>query len=52
MTGEMLAGVLLTQHNLRFFHRCMETMRASIERGALHELEARVARAQARVGAE
>src|SRR5262249_2099718 len=34
-SGEMLAGVLLTQHNLRFFHRCMERIRAAIARGAL-----------------
>jgi len=49
--GEMLAAVLLTQHNLRFFHRCMEAMRAAIERGQLAELRERIERAQGR-GAE
>ncbi len=48
MTGEMLAGVLLTQHNLRFFHRCMEAMRAAIETGQLESLGARILRAQER----
>ena len=33
--GEMLAAVLLTQHNLRFFHRCMEAMRTAIERAGV-----------------
>ncbi|HEX6883035.1 MAG TPA: tRNA guanosine(34) transglycosylase Tgt [Planctomycetota bacterium] len=51
MCGEMLAGVLLTQHNLRFFHRCMEAMRAAIERGELAALEPRIERAQGRTGA-
>ncbi|NOT29550.1 MAG: tRNA guanosine(34) transglycosylase Tgt [Planctomycetes bacterium] len=48
MAGEMLAAILLTQHNLRFFHRCMGAMRAAIERGSLLELESCIARAQAR----
>jgi queuine tRNA-ribosyltransferase len=46
--GEMLAALLLTQHNLRFFHRCMELMRTAIELGALAELGPRIARAQGR----
>jgi queuine tRNA-ribosyltransferase len=46
--GEMLAGVLLTQHNLRFFHRCMERMRAAIEGGTLAELRPTIERAQER----
>ena len=49
MSQEMLAGVLLTQHNLRFFHRCMEAMRAAIARGALASLEERIERAQGRL---
>jgi queuine tRNA-ribosyltransferase len=49
MTGEMLAGMLLTQHNLRFFHRCMETLRAAIAEGTLSNWAASVERAQARV---
>jgi queuine tRNA-ribosyltransferase len=48
MCGEMLAGVLLTQHNLRFFHRCMEAMRAAILKGELAGLEARILAAQGR----
>jgi queuine tRNA-ribosyltransferase len=51
-TGEMLAGVLLTQHNLRFFHRCMEAMRAAITNGTLASLAERIARAQGRETAE
>jgi queuine/archaeosine tRNA-ribosyltransferase len=51
MAGEMLAGVLLTQHNLRFFHRCMEAMRAAIGRGELAELRAPIESAQGREGA-
>ena len=46
--GEMLAAVLLTQHNLRFFHRCMEAMRTAIERGELATLAARIEGAQGR----
>jgi queuine tRNA-ribosyltransferase len=48
MSGEMLAGVLITQHNLRFFHRCMETLRAAIERGETRALEPRIRAAQGR----
>jgi queuine tRNA-ribosyltransferase len=46
MAGEMLAGRLLTQHNLRFFHRCLEAMRAAIVRGELGTLAERIRRAQ------
>ena len=46
--GEMLAAVLLTQHNLRFFHRCMAEMRAAVGAGRLEELRARIERAQGR----
>jgi queuine tRNA-ribosyltransferase len=46
--GEMLAAVLLTQHNLRFFHRCMERMRTALERGALAALRPEIERAQGR----
>jgi queuine tRNA-ribosyltransferase len=46
MAGEMLAGSLLTQHNLRFFHRCLESMRAAIVRGELETLAERIRRAQ------
>ena len=48
MAGEMLAGMLLTQHNLRFFHRCMEEMRAAIVARRLPELAPRIERAQGR----
>ncbi len=48
MAGEMLAAVLLTQHNLRFFHRCMEAMRTAIRAGDLAQLAERIARAQGR----
>jgi queuine tRNA-ribosyltransferase len=48
MAGEMLAGILLTQHNLRFFHRTMEAMRDAIARGELAALAERIARAQGR----
>ncbi len=51
LSGEMLAGILLTLHNLRFFHRCLESIRAAIPAGTLDELRPRVERAQARVGA-
>jgi queuine tRNA-ribosyltransferase len=47
-TGEMLAGLLLTQHNLRFFHRCMERMRDAIESGTLVTLEPSIQQAQGR----
>ncbi len=41
-TGEMLAGTLLSLHNLRFFHALMERMRASIIAGTLEQLETEV----------
>jgi tRNA-guanine family transglycosylase len=44
----MLSAVLLTQHNLRFFHRCMEELRAAIERGGLEAMRERFERAQGR----
>jgi len=50
MAREMLAAVLLTQHNLRFFHRCMESMRVAITRGELAALSTRIERAQGREG--
>jgi queuine tRNA-ribosyltransferase len=34
----MLAPILLTLHNLRYFHRLMERMRAAIEADRLPEL--------------
>jgi len=52
MSGEMLAGVLLTQHNLRFFHRCMEAMRSAIEAGTLASLRTAIERAQGRSAPE
>ncbi len=36
--GEMLAAILLTQHNVRFFHALMERVRAAIGRGQLAQL--------------
>ena len=33
--GEMLAGVLMTIHNLRFYHRLMAQLREAIEAGTL-----------------
>jgi len=41
-SGEMLAAVLLTLHNLRRFHLWMEEMRAAIEQDRFAELRARV----------
>lgn len=37
-SGEMLAGVLLSLHNVRFFQRLMERMREAIPRGELDAL--------------
>jgi queuine tRNA-ribosyltransferase len=48
-SGEMLAGILLTQHNLRFFHRCMEELRTAIAADRLDELRPTYERAQQRV---
>lgn len=39
-TGEMLAGTLLSIHNLRFFHRTMERIRESIVEDRFEELRA------------
>ena len=36
--GEMLAGVMLSLHNLRFFHRLLEEVRAAIPRGEFPSL--------------
>ena len=42
-SGEMLGGILLTLHNLRYFHRLLEDTRAAILAGDLSPLRARVA---------
>ena len=43
-SDEMLGGMLLTLHNLRFFHRLMQDIRAAIEADRFDELrEARLA---------
>ena len=39
---EMLGGMLLTLHNLRFFHRLMEAIRAAISADRLSELRSAV----------
>lgn len=36
--GEMLGAVLLTEHNLRYFHGLLERVRVAIEAGGLAEL--------------
>lgn len=36
--GEMLGAVLLTEHNLRYFHALLERVRAAIAQGRLAEL--------------
>jgi queuine tRNA-ribosyltransferase len=41
-TGEMLGPILLTVHNLRYFHRLMEDIRTAISAGNFHELQQRV----------
>ena len=38
----MLAGSLLSLHNLYFFHRLLQRMRAAIAEGSLDALEAEV----------
>jgi queuine tRNA-ribosyltransferase len=49
-TGELLAGVLLSVHNLRWFQRLMADMRAAIADGTWLELRARtLERAESRV---
>jgi len=43
-SDEMLGGMLLTLHNLRFFHRLMDEIRAAVEQDKLAELrQARLA---------
>lgn len=50
-TREILGGMLLSLHNLRFFHRLMERIRAAIREGTLPELREQVVeRASRRVG--
>ncbi len=39
----MLGGILLSLHNLRYFHRLLEDTRAAIVAGDLSPLRARVA---------
>jgi queuine tRNA-ribosyltransferase len=52
-TGEMLAGMLLSLHNLRFFHRLMERVREAIAAGTLLELRDEVVEPSSRrVGPE
>jgi queuine tRNA-ribosyltransferase len=46
--GEILASMLLTHHNLRYYARLMEQMRAAIAAGRLAELGDRLARDWAR----
>ena len=43
-SDEMLGAVILTLHNLRFFHRLMEDLRTAILDGSLPDLRARSAR--------
>jgi queuine tRNA-ribosyltransferase len=45
-SGEMLAAILLTLHNVRFFHRLFEDFREAIQAGSLQPLRARIVRAQ------
>lgn len=40
-SNEMLGGMLLTLHNLRYFHRLMADIRASVFAGTLLELRER-----------
>jgi queuine tRNA-ribosyltransferase len=40
--NEMLGGVLVTLHNLYFFHQLMERMRGAIQGGSLTELRKQV----------
>jgi queuine tRNA-ribosyltransferase len=48
-SDEMLGAILLTLHNLRFFHALFEEFRAAIEHGGWPALRARVAGEMARV---
>ena len=41
-TGEMLGGTLLSIHNLRFFHRTLERIRAAIAEGTFEALRGEV----------
>ena len=43
-SDEMLGAMIITLHNLRFFQRLMEDLRAAIEGGTLPELRERCAR--------
>ena len=36
--GEMLGAMLMTQHNLHYYHRLMAQLRGSIENGTFHNL--------------
>lgn len=47
-TNEMLGGMLLTLHNLRFFHRLMEQIRGAIFEDRLLELRAEILPAMSR----
>ncbi|MCZ6598548.1 MAG: tRNA guanosine(34) transglycosylase Tgt, partial [Planctomycetota bacterium] len=47
--NEMLGAILLTLHNLRFFHRLMEDLRTAIVEGTLPELRRRMVAADQRV---
>jgi queuine tRNA-ribosyltransferase len=50
-SGEMLAGTLLSIHNLRFFHRTLERVREAIAAGTFEHLrEDVVERASRRIG--
>ncbi len=48
MNGEMLAAILLTLHNLRFFFRMMADIRAAIETDSLASLRPKMAQAHQR----
>lgn len=45
LAGEMLGGILITLHNLRFFHRLMEDVREAIPRSRLAGVRERYASA-------
>ncbi|MCK6446863.1 MAG: tRNA guanosine(34) transglycosylase Tgt [Planctomycetes bacterium] len=48
-SDEMLGAILLTLHNLRFFHTLFDELRAALERGGYARLAARVETEMARV---
>jgi len=48
VTKEMLAGVLLTVHNLRYFHALLAELRRAIPRGEVDRVTERVRRTAAR----